>query len=302
MNWVRSYAFERFDKFRGVAKGLPYIDEWGVFILQDPVAAETAMRGGTASNWFPSAATVDRMVAESGGKIALGKAPGTKTVGLFMNMDGPDDLPWIKDVRVREAFYRFIDREQMLNLGRRGHGSVPPGTLPDGLLAYQLDPEETQEYYRNDLTEAKQLLDAANFDYNREWEILANQSSPEPEIVSQVLQEQMSQVGVKSKVVALPFGTWFADYIGPAKFEITITDHPAYENPQVFMRQFHTDQQSVFGHFGLRDPEVDALIEKSEVTTDFEENVKLVKQIQSDGATEIRAHDTPLHLGLARGL
>ena len=24
-----SYAFERFDKFRGVAKGLPYIDEWG---------------------------------------------------------------------------------------------------------------------------------------------------------------------------------------------------------------------------------------------------------------------------------
>ena len=85
-----------------------------------------------------------------------------------MNMDGPDDLPWIKDVRVREAFYRFIDREQMLNLGRRGFGSVPPGTLPDGLLAYQLDPAETQQYYRNDLTEAKQLLDAANFDYDRD--------------------------------------------------------------------------------------------------------------------------------------
>jgi ABC-type transport system substrate-binding protein len=43
----------------------------------------------------------------------------------------------------------------------------------------------------------------------------------------------------------------------------------------------HSDQQSQFTHFGLFDPEVDALVEKSESTVDFAENINIVKQIQS---------------------
>ena len=56
--------------------------------------------------------------------------------------------------------------------------------------------------------------------------------------------------------------------------------HPAYASPQIIMRQQHTNSGSRFGYTGLEDPEIDALVEKSETATDYQENVRLVKQVQ----------------------
>ena len=46
------------------------------------------------------------------------------------------------------------------------------------------------------------------------------------------------------------------------------------------MRHNHSNPVHQFAVSGLKDPTIDAMIEKAEKTPDFQENVKLVKQAQ----------------------
>jgi ABC-type transport system substrate-binding protein len=68
------------------------------------------------------------------------------------------------------------------------------------------------------------------------------------------------------------------------------------------MRQQATDSRNEFGWTGLEDPEVDALVEKSEVATDRQENIKLVKELQLlclskwGGYIQLATHNTDLLL------
>ena len=277
------YHFKRFDKFRGASAGLPYIDDKEVRILTDTVALEAAIKGGELSSWrLPPASIVDALVADSDGKLTIGQRSGVRGIDLFLNMSPQAvDLPWRTDQRVREAFYRFSDGEEMLQLVQRGKGATSPGPIPNGLDAYQLDPSESAKYIGFDLQAAKQLLDAASFDYDREWEILMTSTATGGELPGQVWQNQAAKVGVNFKVVSLPFAQWLQDRIVPANYETLIVIDPGDDTPALFMRFHHSDQQSQFTHFGLFDPEVDALVEKSESTVDFAENINIVKQIQS---------------------
>jgi ABC-type transport system substrate-binding protein len=59
-----------------------------------------------------------------------------------------------------------------------------------------------------------------------------------------------------------------------------IGGHPGYDTPSVPLRHNHTTPIHAFAVSGLKDPEMDALIEKAEKTPNFEENQKLVKQAQ----------------------
>lgn len=123
---------------------------------------------------------------------------------------------------------------------------------------------ESAKYIGFDLQAAKQLLDAASFDYDREWEILMTSTATGGELPGQVWQNQAAKVGVNFKVVSLPFAQWLQDRIVPANYETLIVIDPGDDTPALFMRFHHSDQQSQFTHFGLFDPEVDALVEKSE--------------------------------------
>ena len=269
------YLYKRNDKYRDAAKGLPYIDEREVLVINDPVAQEAAFRSGQTMQFLPPPSVVDRIVSEMGSKIVDEKflSPGQFTFNLQMKR-----APWT-DMRVREAIYRLTDRQQFVNLVYRGKAVVPAGPMMAGLKAYQLDPKDTAPYFKNDVAEARKLLESAGWDFNKEFEISIN-TNPVNNQAGEVWQQQLAKAGFKVRPTPLPFAEWLPNRVGKGDFDLIIGSQPGGDTPYRAMRNHHSDTLDVYNNVGLQDKEIDAMIEKSEVTLDFQENVKLVKQIQ----------------------
>jgi ABC-type transport system substrate-binding protein len=123
------------------------------------------------------------------------------------------------------------------------------------------------------------LLEAAGFDFNREVEIIA-QNRPKETQSGEIFQQQMGQAGVKVRVVPLPFAEFFGNRVVTGNWEAWTSGHPSNDTPQVTLRWQHTNTYSAHRYNGLKDPEVDKLIEKAEQTLDKAEHIKLVKDIE----------------------
>jgi ABC-type transport system substrate-binding protein len=270
------YHFKKFDGFRESAKGVPYLDERDVRIIVDPAAQEAAFRSEQLHIWrVPVPTLSDALRKELGGKITLDEFLSTAPVALSINTFRPP----FNDVRVREAIYRILDRPKYLDLLEGGRGQVAPGPIPAGLSEYQLDPKQTEKYFRQDARAAKQLLDAAGYPYGKEID-MSTLTTPRNNQGMEIFQQQVSQAGIKVRLTPMPFAEWLQQKVFTGDWETWYAQFPAYDSPHWPMRLQHTTTNTPHRYNGLKDPAVDAMIQKAEVTTDRNEHVKLIKEIQ----------------------
>jgi peptide/nickel transport system substrate-binding protein len=271
------YLYRRFEGFREASRGLPYIDEREFRVLTDAVAQEAAFRSEQLHVWpVPFTNIVDTLRRDLAGRIEIDEYLSLAMQAVSANVTkGP---PW-NDVRVREALYRVVNRQQYLDLIQGGKGKVPPGPLPASLTEYQLTEAQTEKYFRQDARAARQLLEAAGFDFNRDVEILTI-SAPANNQSCEILQQQLATIGVKSHIVSLGTAEYLSTRIVPGNWELMAVGWPGFDSPQTPLRLHHTETQFVHRYHGLKDPTIDKMIERSEVTLDRNERVKLVKDIQ----------------------
>jgi ABC-type transport system substrate-binding protein len=183
------------------------------------------------------------------------------------------------DQRFRQAMYRATNRQQFIDLVYKGKAVKPTGLLSTAMKAYQLDAKDTDAYFKHDIAEAKQLLSAMSWDANKEVELFFISPNSTTEQAAEVLRQQAAAAGIKMRIVS--FG--LAEALPRTQrneYEMFIGGHPGYDTPSVPMRHNHSNPIHQFAVSGLKDPTTDAMIEKAEKTTNFEENVKLVKQAQ----------------------
>ncbi len=270
------YLLRRFEGYRDATRGLPYIDEREVRLITDPAAQEATFRSEQGHVWnVPLPRLADQVKRDLGERIVMHEYIALAPVPLAMNATRPP----FKDVRVREAVYRFLDRKQFLDLLDEGRGAVPPGLLSVGLSEYQLDSKQTEKYWRQDLRAARQLLEAAGFDFNRELSILTL-NRPRNNQGGEIFQQQASRVGMKVRLLApVPLNEWH-HRMQTGDWDLFYAAMPGYDSPQKVLRFQHSNSQSAYLYTGPKDPEIDRMIEKSEVTLDRNERVKLVKDIQ----------------------
>lgn len=271
------YLYKRWDGWREAASRKPYIDEHEMIKSIDPVAQESMFRGGQTHIFSPGAGQVDALEKELASIAALHSQAGLAQVAFWLNME--KGYPWQKDERIRKAFWRTMNRQQILDLVYRGKGILPNGLVPAGLVDYQPTPAESAEYQKFDAKEARQLLEAANWDFNSEWEINQRQASVNQQL-AEVFQQQAAEVGIKTRVTQTQFQEWLPNIMGNRRYQIVLEPSPADETPGRPIRFQHSTTNNQNSGFGLHDAAIDALIEKSEITMDVEENKKLVKQIQ----------------------
>jgi ABC-type transport system substrate-binding protein len=270
------YLFRRFSGYRDADKGLPYIEEREIRLIIDPAAQEAAFRSEQGHIWtVPLPRIADQVKRDLGERIVMHEFVALSPVPLAMNATRPP----FNDVRVREAVYRFIDRKQFLDLLDEGRGAIPPGLLSVGLTEYQLDPKQTEKYWRQDLRASRQLLEAAGFDFNREVTVLTL-NRPRNNQGGEIFAQQASKVGMKARLrTPVPLAEWH-HLMQTGDWEVFYAGMPGYDSPQKVLRFQHSDSQSAYRYTGPKDPEIDRLIEKSEQTLGRDERIKLVKDIQ----------------------
>ena len=271
------YLYRRFPGYRESGKNLPNIEERETKIMNDASAQEAAFRSEQLHIWrgSPGYSIVEPLKRDIGNKIEIDEWP---SLGMWTLALNGTKAPW-NDVRVREAMYRVTNRQQYLNLLDDGKGQVCPGTLSVGLTEYQIDAKQSEKHWQQDAKAAKQLLDAAAFPYSREVEMIVIQGAKNQQ-AGEIFQQQVAPLGIKVRVLQMPFAEWLGSRVTPGNWETWVAGHPSYDTPQIAMRQQHTETFNGHRWSGLKDPAVDKMIEKSEVTLDRNDRIKQVKEIQ----------------------
>jgi ABC-type transport system substrate-binding protein len=277
-NWVIStrYHYIRNPEYHGRGQsGLPYRDATDVFILPDNAAIEAAMRSRQVSEWIPPPAQFEDLLQSMGGLVQKQEYLSLSPFTWNMNMDKEP----FTDERFRQAFYRATNRKQYIDLVWKGNAEEPTGILAVAMAQYQLEAGQTEQYFKYDPEEGKKLLSAMSWDNNREIEVFYIGPSSTSDVMAEILKQQLAAIGLKMRIVTYGLAEALPR-TQRREYEMFIGGHPGYDTPSVPMRHNHSTPIHQFEVSGLKDPTLDAMIEKAEKTVDIEENIKLVKEAQ----------------------
>jgi peptide/nickel transport system substrate-binding protein len=281
--WVIStrYRYTRFDKYhgRGKAGTLPFRQATDVHILRDDAPRQAAFRSEQVHFYQPAAGAFKETAAAMGSLATptewVGLAPYTWNFGMQRGR-GPWSDP--TDIRMRQAGYRLTNKKQMIDLRYAGSAVETTGVLAMGQAKeYLLQGKDTEQYLKEDPAEAKKLLEAVGWDFNKELvcEIIGTQNQSGAEI----LKQQWARIGLKMRIEVVNAGEFLPRSLR-GEYDLFHGSHPQYDSPQAPMRQNHSDPRLAYGGTALGLPEIDAMVEKAERTVNFEENAKLIRELQ----------------------
>lgn len=186
------------------------------------------------------------------------------------------------DPRVRRAINLAIDREEIVT-AVYFDDAVPGGPLSPGLEAWAL-PTDEFACYAHDENAARALLAEAGLEDGFELEILTFGTIQVVSDAAQVLQAQLTEVGIDASVNVAEFGAFVQDWQN-GDFQAFVSLNGGSSDPDgYFYRTFHSEGAT--NVFGYADPEVDALLDEGRTTADPERRYEIYADLQRTLACE----------------
>lgn len=108
-----------------------------------------------------------------------------------------------QDARVRAAFDQAINKSSIVDNLMKGEGTVAVGPMPT-YHPYYNDSLQGNAYNPD---EAKRLLEAAGFDFNKEYLMIVPQGNQVREQSALLIQQDLAAIGVKIKIQTYDFAT-----------------------------------------------------------------------------------------------
>ncbi len=264
-------------------QGPPWLDAILYRFYGDDAARTAAIEAGDMDIIeHPSVADVDRLKQNSSFSVLSRPAPATRTV--YYNLEVK---PW-DDKRVRQAMAHAIQRQPIVDKLLFGQGLPAYSIVPPFFTDVYLKDCET--YFPYDIAKAKQLLAEAGLnETDGDGYVKYQGKTWEPEMLvtgtseliqlAQVVQAQAAKIGIKTKIVQVDAETNNARTLA-GKFDIQ-TGFYSWDGPDTILDWWlYSGNIPGTNRTRLRDPRIDAAIEKMRNSATLEARYQQAREIQ----------------------
>lgn len=262
-----SFALERNPGFW--QEGLPRLDAIEGILASD----QSSIVQSVASGDFHFGGFIDPSVAigaEASGDARLLAHPSA----LFNDLVAAADGPPFDDPRIRTALKLAIDREQVLALAYKGHGTVAhdvPVRSSDPLFATALASRG------RDVGEARRLLREAGHPNGIDLELLTAPAGAGMVDLAVVAKESLAEAGIRIHVQQRPAGTYYDAVWLKERFYVDtwVLRHPLDAMAVMF------ESSAPWNEARLRSPRLDELLRAARRTGERREQARLLGEAQT---------------------
>jgi len=252
-------------------------------VVPDLTTRALELRKGSADVAFNSL-TGDMVInLQKEPSLTIMHTTGTRVAYIGFNLRDPI----LKDVRVRQALARAIDRRPIIHYLLRDFAKPASNLLPPESWAYS-------EVLSNDFAPdaARLLLDAAGYPPNNgvRFHLTMKTSTEEStRLLAAVLQQQLRDVGIVLDIRTFESATFFSDVTRGAFQFYSMTWAGGTEDPDIFEYVFHSARFPPKGaNRGFySNPRVDALIDQARREPNQNVRRQLYAELQRILATDV---------------
>jgi glutathione transport system substrate-binding protein len=267
-------------KFDGYwKKGYPKVDSITWKPVVDNNSRAAMMQTGEAHFTFPVPYEVAE-VLKSKPELDVVAAPSIVLRYLSMNtQQKPFD-----NLKVRQAIAYAINKDAVAKVAFSGYAAPAEGVAPQGVeYAVKLGP------WPYDVAKAKQLLAEAGYPNGFEVELWSAYNHTTAQKVTQVLQQQLQQIGIRTKITLLEAGqrvekveSWQDPKTAPVRLYYVGWSSSTGEADWALRPLLYGESwpPRLFNTAYYKNDKVDAAIKGAQLTTNSAEKAKLYKEAQ----------------------
>ena len=256
--------------------GRPYLDniEWQIML-----DASTCLQAFETGQHDYTTVSLDKLKVErlqSLPHVVILEAPNFWRHTLLLRVDQDP----FKDPRTWEAIDLAVDRSDLIDKMAFGEGQYT-GPVPASLTQYTLPQDELRDFYKVDLTKAKQLLSAAGFADGLSFDGYL-ENVVDMQKFATVVKEQLAQINMNMNIIPRELGTYLAQNLYGRNFQGTMYYNLPYVEPDRPLCAYYSKGQAGFSFSGYSNPAIDAWVEKQRVEFDNDKRRQIILDAQRD--------------------
>jgi peptide/nickel transport system substrate-binding protein len=217
---------------------------------------------------------------------------------VILNL-GNAEVPFLQDVKVRQALQQGLNRQWIIDEYLNGQGFVADGPILPGTWAYN----DTQPHTPFDADKAVVLLKEAGYVIPAEGGQVRSKDGialefelahPDTALHTQIaesIRDNLASLGVQMTLVAVPYDQLISDYLEPRTYEAALVDlnlaHSPDPDPYPFWHQAAATGGQNYSKWD--DRRASEYLEQARVSVNLAQRARLYRNFQNHFAREVPA-------------
>ena len=263
--------------------GIPYIDGFKFIVVKDEASRLAGIRKGTTDiGWVKGVQSA--MLAAKEPKVRVVKSAPARQGRFWLNHRV---FPF-NNLKLRQALVAALDFQVIIDRVLLGNG-VLSSIIPPSAVPFVLPQEEIAQlpFYKQDYDLAKKLLKEAGYPHGFEFTITTSPHSPDFIPASEIIQQQVSKVGIKAKIKQIDWGVFQKVRRSGDHQAIYYAGSWRADPADYYYRYMHGKSKG--NEVGQDDPEINRLMDLTLTEADLEKRKKYFRDLQYKAAEKVTA-------------